>query len=362
MNKKRENQKKLLLKNYKKICQIARNLHDVELEGGIDKLVLDIFLKRGYGDSIERVERDQYRLFFDLKEPDLVNGGDITNICNERGIYDQNIIDQISDTLEYGQTTNNHTLGILEDCFGKYVDDFDKYNYVSYDKLNKVTGKIEEVILYDKPLYNISAWNNWVYSELAPSEYIDSQSDLIIELQTIKDFGIRALFSGKYYDFNQFTIDGTLEGAVKFSFEVLNNVIFNIKKFREVALSAFKTIKLAVEDYELRSKELAMDLLRDDIDDLIESNNFILTDDINKIRVQTIVKIENGNLITDRRATVPLVEARSALLKFMEGIDIVGDYIGEYRVSKIINIKDNILVRIGCHLIKIDEQLKSQLI
>ena len=243
MNKKRENQKKLLLKNYKKICQIARNLHDIELEGGIDKLVLDIFLKRGYGNSIERVEGDQYRLFFDLKEPDLVGVEDITNICNERGIYEQNIIDQIIDNLEHGQTTNNHTLGMLEDCFGKYVDDFDKYNYLSSSKTNWETGKIEEVISYDKPLYNIDVWNNWAYSELAPSKHIDS--DLIIELQTIKDFGIKALFSGEYYRHNQFTIDGTLDGAVKFSFEVLNNVIFNIKRFREVALPAFKNINLS---------------------------------------------------------------------------------------------------------------------
>lgn len=355
MNKKRQTQKKLLLKNYKKICQIAKNLHDVELEGGIDKLVLDIFLKQGYGDSIEQVEKKQYRLNFDLKEPDLVGVGDITNICNERGIYDQNIIDQIIDNLEHGQTTNSHTLGMLEDCFGKFVHDFDKYNYLISSKTNWETGKIEEVILYDKPLYNINVWENWVYSELAPSKHIDS--DLIIDqFYHIKKFGIKSLFSKTYYN------DGTLDGAVKFSFEVLNNLIYAIKKFREVALPAFKTIKLAVEDYELRSRELAMDLLRDDIDDLIESNNLILSDDINKIKFQKIVKIENGNLITDRQAKVPLKDARTALLKFMEGIDIVGDYIGEYKVAKIINIKDNFLIRIGCHLIKIDDELKSQLI
>lgn len=360
MNKKRQTQKKLLLKNYKKICQIAKNLHDVELEGGIDKLVLNIFLKRGYGDSIEQVEKNQYRLNFDLEQPDLVGVEDITNICNERGIYDQNIIDQIIDNLEHGQTTNNHTLGMLEDCFGKYVDDFDKYNYLSSSKTNWETGKVEEVIWYDKPLYNIDVWDNWAYSELAPSKHIDS--DLIIELQTINDFGIKALFSGEYFENFQFTIDGTLDGAVKFSFEVLNNLIYAIKKFRNVALPAFKTIELAVEDYELRSQELAMDLLRDDIDDLIESNNLIISDDINKIKFQKIVKIENGNLVTDRQAKVPLKDARTALLKFMEGIDIVGDYIGEYKVAKIINIKDNFLIRIGCHLIRIDDELKSQLI
>lgn len=346
MNKKRQTQKKLLLKNYKKICEIARNLHDV----GLDELILKIFLKRGYGDYIHK------GLVFDLSYGDTVNSGDITHICNEEGIYDQNIIDQINESLEFGETTNNHAIDMLEDCFGKFVYDFEKYNYVGFYKINWETGNKEYITLYDKPLYSIhtDGCENWVSSDFVPSDYIDST--IIDQFHHIKKFGIKSLFSNAHYN------DGTLDGAVKFSFEVLNNLIYAIKKFRNVALPAFKTLKLAVHDFETRSKGLAMDLLRDDIDELIKSNNLILSDDINKIKFQKIVKIENGNLITDRQVKVPLKDARTALLKFMGGIDIVGDYIGEYKVAKIINIKDNFLIRIGCHLIRIDDELKSQLI
>jgi hypothetical protein len=109
-----------------------------------------------------------------------------------------------------------------------------------------------------------------------------------------------------------------------------------------------------------------MEQLRFDIHDYIDANDILLDDSeddqkLSKLKLQTIAKIEDNRLTTDLGASVPLNEARNVLAKFMEGLNIVGDKVGAYQVKRIINIGDAIIIRIGCHLIKIDAELKNQL-
>lgn len=48
--------------------------------------------------------------------------------------------------------------------------------------------------------------------------------------------------------------------------------------------------------------------------------------------------------------------------QFLNGVNIQNKKIGNYTILKIFDIKQKIFLRIGCHLIKIDNKLKQQLI
>ena len=59
---------------------------------------------------------------------------------------------------------------------------------------------------------------------------------------------------------------------------------------------------------------------------------------------------------------MPIDDAKRVLKRFLDGLEVVGEKIGVFTVNKVFDIKETVFLRIGCHLIKIDNELKQQLI
>jgi len=386
----RKNLKKQLKNNHKRILKLASAFCD---DDSLQKTILELKSVRGdcgdvVVDSGERTCDNDFRLHFKLQDMRdfRVSSEEVYEEIVKAGVADEDTIDQILEDIEDGESSFNHAWEDLKDNFGDCVDDFEYYTrpilggsgkqYTPHDLLKrglvlkdcvKPFGEAEkgrDLYFIDwqydnkKFCFSDSDYDDFfVYSTMNPRDYIDP-TDYDYALSEAQEQGL------KYY-FKE-SRDKTLSQAVEISFDILKYFLNRVQLFKNEARPHFEKLQEAVNFYNQKVQVAHMEQLRFDIQEYIDANDILLdnTDDdqkLSKLKLQTIAKIENNRLTTDLGASVPLNEARNVLAKFMEGLNIVGDKIGCYQVKRIINIGDAIIIRIGCHLIKIDSELKNQL-
>lgn len=393
----RNNLKKQLKNNHNRILKLASAFRNDDF---VQKSILHLKSVRGdcgdlVVDSEEHRHENDFRLHFKLQDMNdfMVSSEEVYEEIIKAGITDEDTINQILNDLEDGDTSFTHAWDNLQDNFGDCVDDFEYYTrpilagkngreFTPHDLLKqglvlkdcvkysafffKFDSEFEGTRNlyfidweYKKKKYRFTERNGvpYVYSTMNPKGYIDPW-EYNHALFDAEEQGL------KYY-FRK-SRDKTLAQAVEISFDILKYFLSRVQNFRNDARPHFEKLQEAVNFYNQEIQVAHMEQLRYDIQEYIDANDILLddTDDdqkLSKLKLQTIAKIEDNQLTTDLGASVPLNEARNVLAKFMEGLNIVGDKVGAYQVKRIINIGDAIIIRIGCHLIKIDAELKNQL-
>lgn len=339
MNK--QNLKKLLLKNHTRFLKIHQEFNDIDLNDYFaEKAKLKDFKINSYQDKIS----------FKIDELDYFN--DIDEILLENNISNKKTIEAIKEEFDENRINSsfNHCDDYIYDDIGAGVKGFDDLFYC-WDAKKDYKSKKRDGWQFDSDSYS-----SWVELDINANDKL-----------TMLDIWSRGSGLNIAYNANKkglrvyFEWGRTLEEAVNFQFEILKATIEEINLFKREFKQRLQVMQKAVNDLNDSLKNAHKQQLEQDILDYIDENSLIIEGDIEKIKFDYIAKIEEGQAITNKGAIVPIDDAKRVLNKFLEGLDIVNEKIGAFTVNKVFDIKNTIFLRIGCHLIKIDNELKQQL-
>lgn len=341
MNK--QNLKKLLLKNHNRFLKIYKEFNNIDLNDYFG----EIAKSKGF-----KTNSWHDKITFKIDDLDFYN--DIDKILLENNILNKKTIEAIKEEFDENRINSsfNHCDDYIYDDIGAGVKGFDDLFY--YDKMDYKTGK--KTTVKDGWCFDSDSYSSWVELDINANDkltMLDSWSrgsGLDIAYNANKK-GLRV-----YFEWGR-----TLEEAVNFQFEILKATIEEINLFKREFKKRLQAMQEAVNDLNDSLKNAHKQQLELDILDYIEENSLIIEGDIEKIKFDYIAKIEDGQAITNKGAIVPIDDAKRVLNKFLEGLDIVNEKIGAFTVNKVFDIKNIIFLRIGCHLIKIDNEIKQQL-
>jgi hypothetical protein len=209
--------------------------------------------------------------------------------------------------------------------------------------------------------------NDWDFESNSRDSWVELEiyaNNKLSMIDTFCDWGGVEAGHWTMYKSLRFYFEGgrTLAEAVAFQFEILKETIREFNQFRHDFNKRLEAMKQAVDNLNEDLKYLHKNQVEQDILSYIEENSLIITGEIEKIKFDYIAKIEAGQAITNKGAMVPIEDAKRVLKRFLDGLEVVDEKIGVFRVDKFFDIKETVFLSIGCHLIKIDNELKQQLI
>lgn len=334
----KQNLKKLLIKNHARFLKIHQEFNDIDLNG----YFAQIAKSKGF-----EINYNKEKIIFNINEIDFFD--DIDAILLENKIFNKETIEAIKQ--EFDESRINSSFEHCNDYFdyhnelGQGVDNFENLFY------HKKGSKIND---WDFEGDNYKSWIEleiYANNRLSMLDYWNNSGAIKAAINA-KEQGLKFYFQG----------GRTLPEAVAYQFEILKETIEEFNQFRHDFDKRLEAMKQAVDYLNEDLKYLHKNQLEQDILSYIEDNSLIITGDIEKIKFDYIAKIENGQAITNKGAIVPIEDAKRVLNKFLDGLEVVGEKIGAFTVNKVFDIKETVFLRIGCHLIKIDNQLKQQLI
>jgi len=342
MNK--QNLKKLLLKNHNRFLKIYQEFNNVILNEYFTQLAKSNGFKT-----------NNNKIIFNINEIDYFDN--IDAILLENKIFNKETIDAIKQEFDENRINSS-----FEHCY----DYFDYHN-----ELGQEVDNFENLFYYNKMDYQTGIKkcekNGWRFDSDAYSSWVELDINANDKL-TMLDGWSRGSGFDIAYNANKnglrvyFESGRTLNEAVNFQFEILKATIQELNSFKREFKQRFKAMQEAVNYLNDNLKYTHKQQLEQDILNYIEENSLIITGDIEKIKFDYIAKIEDGKAITNKGAIVPIEDAKRVLKRFLDGLEVVGEKIGVFTVNKVFDIKETVFLRIGCHLIKIDNQLKQQLI
>ena len=340
------NLKKLLIKNHARFLKIHQEFNNIDLNEYFGQLAKS----KGF-----KTNNNQDKIIFDINEIDYFN--DIEAILLENKIFNKETIEAVK--KEFDESRFNSSFEHCSDYFdyhnnlGQGVDNFE--NLFFYEKMDYSTGrKSKQKNYWD---FESNSYKTWVELEinannkLSMLDYWNNSGAIKATINAI-DKSLRFYFEG----------GRTLAEAVAFQFDILKETIREFNDFRRDFNKRLEAMKQAVDYLNEDLKYLHKNQIEQDILSYIEENSLIITGDIEKIKFDYIAKIEDGQAITNKGAIVPIDDAKRVLKRFLDGLEVVGEKIGVFTVNKVFDIKETVFLRIGCHLIKIDNELKQQLI
>lgn len=335
----KKNLKKLLIKNHARFLKIYQEFNDIDLNEYFGQLAKS----KGF-----KTNNNQDKIIFNINEIEYFD--DIDAILLENKIFNKQTIEAIKQEFDEGRI--NSSFEHCQDYFIHYHNDLgegvDNFKNLFYHKKG---SKIND---YD---FEGDNYKSWIELEI----YANNR---LLMLDYWNNFGAaRAAIHAKEQGLRFYFEGGrTLKEAIAYQFEILKETIEEFNNFRHDFDKRLEAMKQAVEYLNEDLKYLHKNQLEQDILNYIEDNSLIITGDIEKIKFDYIAKIENGQAITNKGAIVPIEDAKRVLKRFLDGLEVVGEKIGVFTVNKVFDIKETVFLRIGCHLIKIDNQLKQQLI
>jgi len=277
---------------------------------------------------------------------DLFRGGqmklqELDYICFYTAIENLNITNQ--DTIDLIREEVNGDFSYHHASEQAWSDFENAIKEDWYDKIYTENGTRE------RPLYQFEHHYSTTYIKSDLFELHEFE-----DLQYCKDFtainNIKDCFNNlKIYQKDSYDI-------YEWQKHLINEVISYIRQYKK----RLKSMGEACINYN-NSTTLPQDQFESDIQSYIEEYNLIINENINKIKFDYIDRIDGDNIITNKGATAPLLDCKKALEVYEKGENIEGLRLGAYTIKKIFNIKDNIFLRAGCHLIKIDSNLINQL-
>ncbi len=343
----KQNLKKLLIKNHARFLKIHQEFNDI----GLNEYFGQKAKSKGF-----KTNNNQDKIIFNIDEIDYFN--DIEAILLENKIFNKETIEAIKQ--EFDESRLNSSFEHCNDYFdyhndlGQGVDNFENLFY--HEKMDYRTG-----------IKGIEKDNNWDFESGSRDSWIElkiNANNRLSMLDYWNNFGaIKASIHAKEQGLKFYFEGGrTLAQAVAFQFEILKETIREFNQFRHDFNKRLEAMKQAVDYLNDDLKYLHKNQVEQDILSYIEENSLIITGEIEKIKFDYIAKIEDGQVITNKGAIVPVDDAKRVLKRFLDGLEVVGEKIGVFTVNKVFDIKETVFLRIGCHLIKIDNELKQQLI
>ena len=67
------------------------------------------------------------------------------------------------------------------------------------------------------------------------------------------------------------------------------------------------------------------------------------------------VEIGTEDIVTDMHASVPIIAAKSIIVRHNNGESVVGEFVGQYKINKVFAVNGETYFKIGCHLLKLSE-------
>lgn len=340
MNK--NNLKKLLLKNHNRFLKIYQEFYNIDLDA--------YFCDKAEASDFETNNKNEVIFKID----DLGYFDDIDQILLENNILNQKTIEAVKQEFNKDRIDSSfhHCADYIYSEFGKGGSDFNDLFF--YEKTCHKTGRV--LLLEDVWRFESDAYKSWIELEINASNKLimldlyDSASALNLAYNANK-YGLRVYFErGR-----------TLQEAVYFQFEILKATIQEINLFKREFTQKLEVMQQKVNDLNVDLHNAHKIQLEQDILDFIDENDLIIKGDVKKIKFDYIAKIEDGQITTNKGAVVPIEDAKNVLNKFLKGVNVTDQKIGAFTVNKIFEIQNTVFLRIGCHLIKIDNQLKQQL-
>ena len=309
------NLKKLLIKNHARFLKIHQEFNDIDLNeyfGQKAKL-------KGF-----KTNHNQDKIIFDINEIDFFN--DIEAILLENKIFNKETIEAIK--KEFDESRLNSS---FEHC-GDYFD--------YHNDLGQAVDNFENLFYHERSS-NKNDWDfgsnsrgSWVELEISANnklsmlDYWNNSGAIKTAINAI-DKGLRFYFEG----------GRTLPEAVAFQFDILKETIEEFNQFRHDFNKRLEAMKQAVDYLNEDLKYLHKNQVEQDILSYIEENSLIITGEIEKIKFDYIAKIEAGQAITNKGAMVPIEDAKRVLKRFLDGLEVVDEKIGVFRVDKVFDIK-----------------------
>lgn len=332
----RQNLKKLFHKNHKRIMDLYNEFNNLNLdEYFAEKAEEQGFALNGYRDKIR----------FSLNELDCYDDPEETLM--EMEITNQKAIELIKEEFDESRVEST------------YYHAVDRYNELLF---NKEDPDFNELFYYEDNQGN-SQFHCWeidgdtIELELMANDKLDmlnrnNNYNLLNYADDVISEGLRYYFNGGF----------DLRRVVDLQFELLLDTFKELNRYKRELKERLEAMKQHVKNCNNYAETIYAEQLRSDIADYIAENSLIISGDVEKIKFDYIAKIENGKAITNKGAVVPVEDAKKVLEKFLKGLNVVNDRIGSFTINKVFNLKDVVFLRIGCHLIKIDNEIKQQLI
>ena len=334
----KQNLKKLLIKNHARFLAIHREFNDVDLN--------EYFGQKAKSKGF-KTNNNQDKIIFNIDEINYFN--DIEAILLENKIFNKEAIEAIKQEFDESR---------LNSSFEHCNDYFDYHN-----DLGQSVDNFENLFYHERG----SNKNDWDFESNSRDSWIELEINANNRLSMLDSWNYSGAIEAGAKAINRglrFYFEGgrTLAEAVAFQFEILKETIREFNDFRRDFNKRLEAMKQAVDYFNDDLKYLHKNQVEQDILSYIEENSLIITGEIEKIKFDYIAKIEDGQAITNKGAIVPIDDAKRVLKRFLDGLEVVGEKIGVFTVNKVFDIKETVFLRIGCHLIKIDNELKQQLI
>lgn len=335
---KKANLKKLLIKNHARFLKIHQEFNGIDLNEYFGQLAKS----KGF-----KTNNNQDKIIFNIDEIDYFN--DIEAILLENKIFNKETIEAIKQEFDESR---------LNSSFEHCNDYFDYHN-----DLGQGVDNFENLFYHERG----SNKNDWDFEGDSYKSWVELEINANNKLSMINTFCDWGAIQAGHWTMDKslrFYFEGgrTLAEAVAFQFEILKETIREFNDFRHDFNKRLEAMKQAVDYLNDDLKYLHKNQIEQDILSYIEENSLIITGEIEKIKFDYIAKIEAGQAITNKGAIVPIEDAKRVLKRFLDGLEVVGEKIGVFTVNKVFDIKETVFLRIGCHLIKIDNELKQQLI
>lgn len=319
MQEKRNHLKKLYKKNDRILNRILEYIEGGGLENSISELTnSDIDIDINKWDMEKEIKLNLKYKFCYLDYCYL------EDIIEDKG-YSQEVIEMLEEEFDDDRIMESY----------EHANDI-VWDNIDYD-FNEAAGK-ENVEVDNDSYYNI------FYININNND-IDLYCDDLIDLYNIKTKG---------YLFKKY---GSLDDVVKIQKIIIKN-FFKAKRNLDRLLKELEVVRRNAE-ITLRTQHSKQ--LKEDVKRFILENNLIMTSNADNIKYDYIEKFVGNELVTNKGARVPIEEAKNILQAFKNGEDILNKKIGAFTIRKIFNISDNIFIRIGCHLIRINQDLESKL-
>ena len=319
MQEKRNHLKKLYKKNDRILNKILEYIEGDGLKNAISELTnCDIDIDINKWDTEEEIKLNLKYQFCYLDYCYL------KDIIKDKG-YSQEAIEMLEDEFDEDRIDNSY----------EHANDIAWDSIV--DNFFKAVGK--KNVEADSDSYY-----NFFYINIHNND-IDLNDNDLIDLYNIKTKG---------YLFKK---HGSLDNVV----EAQKTMIENFFKAKRNLDRLLKDLEVVRKDAELLLRTQHSKQLEEDVKRFILENNLIMTSNADNIKYDYIEKFVGNELVTNKGAIVPIQEAKNILRAFKNGEDILNKKIGAFTIRKIFNISDNIFIRIGCHLIRINQELESKL-
>lgn len=326
--------KKLFFKNQKRL---------LEIQEIIDKTNLDYVSADWIAKKLNLNDKKLMggKIYFALENPNFFDADGIDEILLRNGIINKNAKKLIKSEFSYYrlESSYNHFLDYSYEDLGAGVNGFD---IVFFTNGNKV---------------------GWEYKDYSYNTAIEMDINLIDSLQqnsgqySYEIFDCYSFKETRYF----FKNGATLGEAVKLQFKILLEFMRDLNSFKKEFIEKVEMMRSAVSDLNSLLENGHEMQVEEDILDFVQENKLIIDGDIDKIEFDFIAEVEGDKVKTNKGAIVNLSDAKRVLNEILTGLDVVGKKIGLYTINKAYFIKNTLFIRIGCHLIKIDDNLKNQL-